>query len=236
VNDTSKIECNGVEYYSEKVVIPDWYMKHFDFIDLGAKHGSMRNYARDSFNGRSGLHFELNPDCIAEMEKDDIPCVQADVTNLDLPENCVDFVISTHTIEHLPSREHVKKMMESSKKAAKDFIYITWPSFDSEDYLKENGFLKHFSTDISHTYHITSTEFAEILDELNLEYVMKGWPVHPDSNHPTINWLDESRERVDIHFDRTVCEENVCLIKIRDSVKYQDALEFLHSFIGWVEL
>ena len=147
MDNTSTIECNGQEYYSEKVVIPDWYMKHFDFIDLGAKHGSMRNYARKHFNGMWGLHFELNPDCIAEMEKNEIPCVHADVTNLDLPENCVDFVISTHTIEHLPSRKHVKRMIESSKKAAKDFIYITWPSFDSEEYLRENGFLKLRTTD-----------------------------------------------------------------------------------------
>jgi len=226
-----KVLCNDVEYITERVVIPDWYMENFDFVDLGGKHGSMRKYAFNSFNGQNGLHFELNPDCIKVMEKNEIPCIQADVSNLDLPENCVDFVISTHTIEHLPSKEHIKEMLKTSKKAAIDFIYITWPSFGSEEYLKKNGLTKFFSMDgHGHTCHITSTEFKEILNELNLEYEFRAWYPLYSSNHDTIVWLDESKERVDINFEMPVYNENVCLIKIQDSPKYNQALSFLNDF------
>jgi len=230
---TDIIECNYIKYHSERVVIPDWYMKDFDFVDLGAKHGSMKRYAFNSFNGQNGLHFELNPDCIEEMKKEEIPCVQADISNLDLPEDCVDFVISTHTIEHLPSKEHIKEMLKTSKKAARDFIYITWPSFDSEEYLNNNGFFKFFSQHgHGHTCHITSSELKEILDELDLEYEFRAWYRLDNSNHESIVWLDKSTDRVDINFEIPVYDENVCLIKIQDSFKYKQALDFLNNF-GW---
>ena len=228
------IICNDEEYITETIVVPEDYMEYFDFVDFGAKYGAMGKYAFDSFGANNGLHFELNPDCIKVMEENEIPCIQADVSNLVLPEKCVDFVIATHTIEHLPSIEHIKKMLQTAKSASKDFIYITWPSFDSEEYLRSNGFLKFYSTDdfSGHTCHITSKELKQILNELGLEYEFRAWYRLDSSNHESIVWLDESTDRVDINFEMPIYHENVCLIKIQDSFMYRRALSFLNQF-GW---
>ena len=84
----NSVIVNTVEWESIPITIPVEYMEHFDFIDLGAKNGKMRTYAQQHFNGINGLHFEINSECIETMEKLNIPCVQADITNLILPENC----------------------------------------------------------------------------------------------------------------------------------------------------
>ena len=150
----------------------------------------MAKYARDTFNGQRGLHFEIDDECIKYMEGKDIPCVQADVTNLTLPENCVDFVIATGTIEHLMDLEAVKKMIEMSAKAATDFVYLTWPWFDSDDYLKDLGFIPFPSSWPIHSCHVTISDLKNILKELSLEGVCMAWPPIPDSSYYSILPID----------------------------------------------
>ena len=168
--------ANTVEWESIHISIPEDYMEYFDFIDLGAKNGKMEEYAQKTFNGQRGLHFEIDEECIRTMEEKGISCVQADVTNLTFPKNCVDFVISTGTIEHLMDLDAVKKMIEISINAAKDFVYLTWPWFDSDDYLKDLGFIPFPSTWDIHSCHVYISDLKKILKELIIKIlVMKNW-------------------------------------------------------------
>ena len=169
---------NGVEWESVPISIPEDYMEYFDFVDLGAKNGKMEKYAQETFNGQKGLHFEIEEECIKVMEEKGIPCVQADITNLTLPENCVDFVIATGTVEHLMNLESVKKMIEMSIIAAKDFIYLTWPWFDSDEYLESLGLTLFASTWDGHTTHVTISDLRNILDELSVEGTFMAWPLN----------------------------------------------------------
>ncbi len=63
----------------------------------------------------------------------------------------------------------VKKMIEMSAKAATDFIYLTWPWFDSDDYLKDLGFIPFPSSWPIHSCHVTTSDLKNILKELSLE-------------------------------------------------------------------
>jgi len=241
--------ANTVEYETIPISIPEDYMEYFDFVDLGAKNGKMENYAQKTFNGQRGLHFEIDEECIKTMEENNISCVQADVTNLTLPENCVDFVISTGTIEHLMNLEAVKKMIEISIIAAKDFVYLTWPWFDSDDYLKDLGFIPFPSTWDIHSCHVSISDLKNILKELSLDGMFMAWPRVPDSNYysilpindpdgnPTKNgyeYYEGGEEKYGrkefVTFTEPVYYESVCFITLRDSQKSRKSLEFIRQY------
>ena len=235
--------ANTVEWESIHISIPDDYMKHFDFVDLGAKNGKMESYAQKIFNGQRGLHFEIDEECIKTMEENNISCVQADVTNLTLPENCVDFVISTGTIEHLMDLDAIKKMIEISVNAAKDFVYLTWPWFDTDDYLKDLGLIPFPSTWDIHTCHVTISDLKDILKELSLEGLFMAWPRILDSRSDCILPIDYPRNMGELHhykpeygtkpivnFTQPVYHESVCFIVLRDSQKTKDSIKYIRQY------
>jgi hypothetical protein len=235
--------ANTVEYETIPISIPEHYMEEFDFVDLGAKNGAMAEYARDSFDGQKGLHFEINDECIKTMEEKGISCIQADVTNLTLPENCVDFVIATGTIEHLMDLEAVKKMIEISVNAAKDFVYLTWPWFDSDDYLKDLGLISFPSTWDIHTCHVTISDLKNILSELSLEGMFMAWPRIYNSECEFILPIDYPKNMGELHhykpeygtksmvnFTQPVYHESVCFIVLRDSQKTKNSIKYIKYY------
>ena len=177
------------------------------------------------------------------MEGKGISCVQADVTNLILPENCVDFVISTGTIEHLMDLDAVKKMVEISVNAAKDFVYLTWPWFDTDDYLKDLGLIPFPSTWDIHTCHVTISDLKDILKELSLEGLFMAWPRILDSRSDCILPIDYPRNMGELHhykpeygtkpivnFNRPVYHESVCFIVLQDSQKTKDSIKYIRQY------
>ncbi len=235
--------ANTVEYETIPISIPEYYMEQFDFVDLGAKNGNMEKYAQETFGAQRGLHFEINDECIETMESKNISCIQADITNLTLPTKSVDFVISTHTIEHLPSLELVKKVIELSINTAKDFVYLTWPWFDSDDYLKELGFISFPSTWDIHTCHVTISDLKNILKELSFEGIFMAWPRILDSESDCILPIDYPRNMGELHhykseygtksivnFTQPVYHESVCFIVLRDSQKTKDSIKYIRQY------
>ena len=245
--------ANTVEWETIPISIPEDYMEYFDFVNLGAKNGGMEEYCRKTFGAHRGLHFEINDECVKTMEEKGISCVQADVTNLTLPENCVDFVIATGTIEHLMDLDAVKRMIEISVNAAKDFVYLTWPWFDSDDYLKDLGFIPFPSTWDIHTCHVTISDLKNILRELSLEGIFMAWPRILDSRNDCILPIDYPKnigpEDLDkwgqineykpkyghkpmVKFTEPVYYESVCFISLRDSQRSRESLKFIRQY-GW---
>ena len=235
--------ANTVEYETIPITIPEDYMEYFDFVNLGAKNGGMEEYCRKTFGSQRGLHFEINDECIETMESKNISCIQADITNLTLPTKSVDFVISTHTIEHLPSLELVKKVIELSINTAKDFVYLTWPWFDSDDYLKELGFISFPSTWDIHTCHVTISDLKNILKELSFEGIFMAWPRILDSESDCILPIDYPRNMGELHhykseygtksivnFTQPVYHESVCFIVLRDSQKTKNSIEYIRQY------
>ena len=238
-----KIYVNGNWWNSTHIQIPEDYMDYFDFIDLGAKTGKMRKYAKNNFGGQSGLHVEIEEIYIKEMEDNNIPCIQADITNLSFPKNSVDFVVSTHTIEHLPDLKAIEDVIEMATNTATEFVYLTWPSFDSSEYLKKNNLTHFFSTMQGHTCHATLDDLRKILEKLNLDGICASWDPIYDSNHHSIvplnspvdtgPYTNDLDPKPFIQFTEPVYYENICLIKLNQSDKYLGAERFIKSFWGF---
>ena len=235
--------ANTVEYETIPISIPEYYMEQFDFVDLGAKNGNMEKYAQETFGAQRGLHFEINDVCVKTMEERGISCVQADITNMILPENCVDFVISTGTIEHLMDLDAIKKMIEISVNAAKDFVYLTWPWFDTDDYLKDLGLIPFPSTWDIHTCHVTISDLKNILKELSLEGLFMAWPRIFSSEDDWILPIDYPKDMGELHnykpeygikpivnFTQPVYHESVCFIVLRDSQKTKDSIKYIRQY------
>jgi len=235
--------ANTVEYETIPISIPEYYMEQFDFVDLGAKNGNMEKYAQETFGAQRGLHFEINDVCVKTMEERGISCVQADITNMILPENCVDFVISTGTIEHLMDLDAVKRMIEISVNAVTDFVYLTWPWFDSDDYLKDLGLIPFPSTWDIHTCHVTISDLKNILKELSLEGLFMAWPRIFSSEDDWILPIDYPKDMGGLHnykpeygikpivnFTQPVYHESVCFIVLRDSQKTKDSIKYIRQY------
>jgi len=235
--------ANTVEYETIPISIPEYYMEQFDFVDLGAKNGNMEKYAQETFGAQRGLHFEINDVCVKTMEERGISCVQADITNMILPENCVDFVISTGTIEHLMDLDAVKRMIEISVNAVTDFVYLTWPWFDSDDYLKDLGLIPFPSTWDIHTCHVTISDLKNILKELSLEGLFMAWPRIFSSEDDWILPIDYPKDMGGLHnykpeygikpivnFTHPVYHESVCFIVLRDSQKTKDSIKYIRQY------
>jgi len=125
--------------------------------------------------------------------------------------------------------------------ASKDFAYFTWPSFDSEDYLKNLGVTQFFSKMSGHTCHLTIQDMNNILKELNIKNSLcTSWnrifnstffSILP-SNSPIDCKIDKEKYGPvpQVEFKEPVFYENICLIQLSDSFKYQNALNYVKSF------
>lgn len=238
-----KIYVNGNWWNSTHIKVPQDYMGYFDFIDLGAKTGKMRKYAQNNFGGENGLHIEIEDAYIKQMEDNNIPCIQADITNLSFPKDCVDFIVSTHTIEHLPDLQAIEDVIKMCANTATDFVYFTWPSFDASQYLKDHNLTQFFSTMDGHTCHATQQDVRDIITKLNLDGICSSWNRILDSNHTCIvplnspvdtgPYTDDLEPKPYMQFTEPVYYENVCLIKLSSTQKYYNAERFIKSFCPW---
>ena len=63
------INVNGVMYETQPIHLPKNYLEQFNFIDLGQKHGQMKDYCSRMFGTDNGLHIEMDEDHIKVLEE-----------------------------------------------------------------------------------------------------------------------------------------------------------------------
>ena len=62
-----------------------------------------------------------------------------DLAKMEIPEDCVNFVITNHLLEHLPDLDTAKRVVEKAIHAAREFVFIKGPYFDADIYLVNGG-------------------------------------------------------------------------------------------------
>ena len=92
------INVNGVMYETQPIHLPKNYLEQFNFIDLGAKHGQMKDYCSRMFGTDNGLHIEMDEDHIKVLEERKIPHIHLDISNLTFDDDCVDFSVCVHIL------------------------------------------------------------------------------------------------------------------------------------------
>jgi hypothetical protein len=210
-------------------------LSDYDFLDFGASSGGSLEFGRGRLGGARGLGIDIDPHKLQMMRAAGYECVHGDVTSLALPADSVRFVVMSHLLEHLSGLPDIQTAISSAAGVASDFLFISGPYFDADDYLESVGVRLFWSHWTGHTYHLRVTELAFVLTCLGLSdhLILLSGPI-PDSSHPAVHPLASPIDQHEynpqthppkplIQFDRPVFQELICFARLR-------------PFAGWAEL
>lgn len=178
----------------------------YDFLDLGCSGGGSLAYGKARFGAGRGLGVDLDPAKVAETRAGGHDAILADATRLDL-HNAVSFTLMMDFLEHLPDLATVERVIASAAAATTDFLFISHPSFEGEEYLAELGLRQYWWHWSGHPTHIHMSDYCEIFDRLGLrQYMVRFVEPVADSGHPSIltasEPINEPRYDPDIHQPR----------------------------------
>ena len=227
-------------------------LKGIDFFDFGASKKESIELGQKRFFGKRGMGIDLDPERVAQMNAAGLECMVGDLTDLDVPDNCVRFVKMSHILEHMPDVKGVEKAVASAKKAATDFLVITGPFFDEDEYLASLGLKLDWSDYPEHTCHLTITDMVKILDKLGL----KDYDLHvrylirdssSDRIHPLASPAGAHRYDPSIHpkkkqivFEKKIWTDFVCYVPLKKNIPrweeithaYEQQIPFVHCRDG----
>lgn len=116
-----------IEKLKEKLV-----SGQFDFLDFGCGNGGSLRFGKDVLNGKRGLGLDIDKNKVMSAIKAGYDVLHFDVTKLIQVPNCVRFVIMHHFLEHLSGYRDASKCIKAACVAAREFVYIRQPWFDSD--------------------------------------------------------------------------------------------------------
>lgn len=150
-------------------------------LDFGSKAGSnLKEPKFEAYGDTISVDIRMN-----HLRRASGMRVLADITKPIVREKSVDCVTMIHVLEHLYLPD-VTKTIRQALEVARDYIYIRGPWFDADDYLRERGFDLFWSTWPGHVTHLTTSQLADILYNLNVEnftIVGHGPPILNSASH-----------------------------------------------------
>jgi 2-polyprenyl-3-methyl-5-hydroxy-6-metoxy-1,4-benzoquinol methylase len=144
----------------------------YDFIDFGCSKGGSIEFAKQYLGGKNGLGIDIDISKVELTISMGYDALQGDLTNLELPDKCVDFVIISHMLEHLPDQATCKAVLASAVRVARKFVYIQGPWFDADRYLALIGLKMTWSDWSGHTLHLTTKILSRMLNTLECKNVL----------------------------------------------------------------
>ncbi len=211
---------------------------YYDFIDIGTCEGGGFEIARLQ-GGKRGLGFELEP-ILIERNRDkgiDIACL--DVRMLRASKPCVSFAICNHILEHLPNFYDVGSLVNSLKGICRDYIIVSGPCFDEEEYLYSQNVKLLHSAMPDHLCKFRVIDFIKMLHDLRLrDYVIalserienthNHWLHSADEPYPPMGlWTYDKtkhRPKPDAAFEREIFANFICVIALRPDVDIEKVL------------
>ncbi len=221
--------------------------KGYDFLDFGASKGASIEFAKNHLFGHKGLGIDIDPKRVKIMKKAGYDCIVGDLTNLKVPDKSVRFVKMAHILEHMEDVKNVQKVVSSAKKAATDFLVITGPFFDADEYLKSQGFKLHWSDYPDHPCHLTTTQLTTILKKLNLnDYdLYLRYPISDSANphiHPlnSPSWSHQYDPNVHppkklVTFSKNVWTDFVCYVRFKELDNWDKITKAYKNQIPYIE-
>jgi len=218
--------------------------KEFDFVDFGASKGGSIEVGIRRLGGRRGLGIDLKDAKIAVMKEKGYDCIQGDVTNLDLPDKCVRFVIMSHLLEHLPDLDAVRKTIKEAARIATDFIFLRIPYFDTDEYLESLGLKFFWSHWRGHPCRLKSWELREIFEDLGLadHEIMGGFPIlgsDDPSLHPLASPIDQFEydpekhpPKPEVGIEKPLFRELVSIVMLKKFKGWEQVLEKVDAMYG----
>jgi hypothetical protein len=226
--------------------VKDIDFRKFDFLDFGASKAESLEYAKKHLFGKRGLGIDLDPGRVEAMNKIGYDCIVGDLTNLEVPDNCVEFIKMAHILEHLPSLKDVEKVINIATRAAAGFLVITGPYFDEDKYLASKGFKLHWSDYSEHTCHLTATQLVQILNRVELEayeLYLRG-PMTSSNNHHILpiktpsgaHHYDQKLHPAKraVEFNRVVWTDFVCYVRLGPVKNWQQITKAYKNQVPYI--
>jgi hypothetical protein len=210
---------------------------HYDFLDLGTNQGGGFKIG-ERLGGRAGVGFDLNP-ALAQwnMERGrDVMC--ADVRALPDGITGIKFAVCSHVLEHLPNLYDVGSVISALAPLCADFLLLTGPNFDSEEFLYRHNLKLVHSAMRDHLCKFRTIDLVKLLADLGLrDFVIGLTGVIRDSGNIWIHRADAPAEGIwsweegkslpkpSIRFDRPLHRDFVCVVKLSEAVEYGAVLK-----------
>ncbi len=210
----------------------------YDFIDLGTCDGGGFEIAARQ-GARKGLGFDLEPLAVRRSLEKGLDVALYDICELQNDRACVDFAVCSHILEHLPSPAHVERLLRSLSVLCRDYLLISGPAFEDEDYLEKLGLKVLHSLMLDHTCKIKVRELQLVLQTIGCrDYVVAlGEPLMSSANHWVYNsaqpvphnglWTydpDKHLPKAAADFDRPIHRDFVCVVPLRAGISSEDVL------------
>lgn len=167
----------------------------FDFLDLGCGSGRSLTQAAARFGASRGLGIDLSQAKVEAAQEAGVDVICANAAMLAVDDQ-VRFTTMVDFLEHLPDLASVEAVIASAARASTDFLFISHPSFEGEDYLRELGLQQYWWGWRGHPAHITVSDYCRMLDRLALRQYMIRYvePIH-DSQDPSVLSADEPADQ-----------------------------------------
>ncbi len=210
----------------------------YDFVDLGTCDGGGFTIAERQ-GGRKGLGFDLEPSAVRRSLDKGLDVALYDVCTLKEDSACVDFAVCSHILEHLPSLPDIEKVLRSLKKLCRDYLLISGPNFEDEEYLEGLGIKILHSLMIDHTCKIKIKDLQVALQNIDCRdfVIALTEPINDSSNV----WLHNAAQAVPpeglwtydavkhlskptIEFDRRLHRDFVCVVPLRNDIACDEIL------------
>ena len=166
----------------------DW--RRYEFIDLGCGSGRSIRDCRGRFEAGEGMGVEIDPEKVKAAREGGVDVIRADATALEV-EDVVRFVSMMDFLEHLPDLDAVEATLRSAGRAASEFLFISHPSFEGEEYLSKLGFRQYWWHWSGHPSHVRIADYRRIFDRLGMtQYLVRFNELVEDSHHRSILTAD----------------------------------------------
>lgn len=172
----------------------------YDFADFGCSEGGSFRKATEWFGGGRGIGLDIDPKKVERARKEGFDAAVCDITQLTAQESAVRFVIASHFLEHLPSRQEVVRCLRSACRLASDFVYIECPYFDADGFLFQHGLKMYWSHWRGHTCHLTTLEMFNVLRELKEDGLLHRFAVY--ANGPILSSDDSCIHALESDIDQ----------------------------------
>ena len=205
--------------------------ERIDFLDFGTSHGGSIEFALGKLGGKRGVGIDNSLGKVRSARSRGYECLIADARWLAVKPRSVRFVTMMHLLEHLPDVVSVEAAVQSASSVASEFVVITLPYFDADEYLASKGLKFYWSDWTGHPTHLASSRLKEVLGKTHpLEFRVFGRRLVTSSKDPAIHSVESPRDQFEfdanIHppkpevvFDRNLFYETVGIAILSKGVR-----------------
>lgn len=163
---------------------------NYKFLDIGCKvGGSWGICSKFGFKPEQGIGIDINENHIKNAKEKGFNAVYGDATNLQFEDNSFDLVISNHVFEHLPTREMFDKAVAEAIRVSRKWVYIAFPVFDHDEYLKSLGLKTFYSHWTGHTCMVHLKDLQSMIEKMGYQQETTMVKLMLDSNAREIHSL-----------------------------------------------